>query len=306
MEKKSSVAVYAALAANMAVAVVKFVAAAVTGSSSMLSEGIHSTVDSSNEILLLIGIHKSKKPADDMHPFGHGQEIYFYSLIVSVLIFGLGGGMSVYEGIMHIKHPVVAEDTRWGYIVLALSFVFEGISLAIPLKSFFKKHPTSHFWRQLRRSKDPSFFVIIFENGAALIGLVLAFLGLFFSSQFHLPVIDGIASILIGVLLAIVAIILIIESRNLLIGESANKEKINSIYAIVNSDEDVVKLRKPLTMQLAPEEVLLALDVEFGDHLDGNQLAKAIKRLECAIQKKFPDVKQIFIEATNITDKVIE
>ncbi|MDQ6815133.1 MAG: cation diffusion facilitator family transporter, partial [Bacteroidota bacterium] len=144
MEEKSNIAIYAALAANVGIAVIKFVAGAVTGSSSMLSEGIHSTVDSSNEILLLIGIHKSKKPADEMHPFGHGQEIYFYSLIVSVLIFGLGGGMSVYEGITHIRHPVITENALWNYIVLAVSFVFEGISLVIPLRRFFKTRSTRH------------------------------------------------------------------------------------------------------------------------------------------------------------------
>lgn len=248
MEERSKIGLYGALAANIAVAVVKFIAASVTGSSAMLSEGIHSTVDSSNELLLLLGIHKSKKPADEMHPFGYGQELYFYTLIVSVLIFGLGGGMSVYEGVMHITHPVDIADPTWNYIVLGCSAVFEGISLVIPLRKFTKANGSAHFWRKLRASKDPASFVIIFENGAALAGLFIAFCGVFFSHYFHSPMLDGASSILIGLVLAFVAIILIIESRNLLIGESATKEKIKTIYDIVDADLDVIKLNSPLTM----------------------------------------------------------
>ena len=300
MEEGSKIGVYGALAANIAIAIVKFVAASITGSSSMLSEGIHSTVDSSNELLLLWGMHKSKKPPDEMHPFGHGQELYFYSLIVAVLIFSLGGGMSVYEGIAHIQQPVISGDATWNYIVLGAAFIFEGISLLIPLKKFFKNNGSDNFWHKLKESKDPSFFVIIFENGAALIGLFIAFCGVFFSNYFRLPVIDGIASVLIGLVLAFVAIILIIESRNLLIGESATKEKIKSIHEIVDADPDVVKLIKPLTMQMGPNELLLALDVEFRAPLSGDQLVKAIKRLEESIRQKMPDVKRIFIEARSL------
>ena len=210
MQERSKIGLYGALAANIAVAVVKFIAASVTGSSAMLSEGIHSTVDSSNELLLLLGIHKSKKKADEMHPFGYGQELYFYTLIVSVLIFGLGGGMSVYEGVTHIVHPVDIVDPTWNYIVLACSAIFEGISLIIPLRKFTKANGSAHFWKKLRASKDPASFVIIFENGAALAGLFIAFCGVFFSHYFHMPVLDGLSSILIGLVLAFVAIILVI------------------------------------------------------------------------------------------------
>ncbi|MGI8637565.1 MAG: cation diffusion facilitator family transporter, partial [Segetibacter sp.] len=238
MQERSKIGLYGALAANIAVAVVKFIAASVTGSSAMLSEGIHSTVDSSNELLLLWGIHKSKKPADEIHPFGYGQELYFYTLIASVLIFGLGGGMSVYEGVMHITHPVVTADPTWNYIVLGCSAVFEGISLALPYREFTKVNGSANFWHKLRASKDPAFFVIIFENGAALAGLFIAFCGVFFRPYFHFPVFDGVSSIFIGLVLAFVAIILIIESRNLLIGESATKEKIKTIYDIVDADPD--------------------------------------------------------------------
>lgn len=302
MQERSKIGLYGALAANIAVAVVKFIAASITGSSAMLSEGIHSTVDSSNELLLLWGIHKSKKPADEMHPFGYGQELYFYTLIVSVLIFGLGGGMSVYEGVMHITHPVVTADPTWNYIVLGCSAVFEGISLVLPWRKFTKANGSAHFWHNLRASKDPAFFVIIFENGAALAGLFIAFCGVFFSHYFDLPVLDGAASIFIGLVLAFVAIILIIESRNLLIGESATKEKIKTIYEIVDADPDVIKLNSPLTMQMGPDELLLALDVKFKNDLTSGDLTKAVQRLEKNIREKLPDVKKIFIEASNLAE----
>ena len=302
MQERSKIGLYGALAANIAVAVVKFIAASFTGSSAMLSEGIHSTVDSSNELLLLWGIHKSKKPADEMHPFGYGQELYFYTLIVSVLIFGLGGGMSVYEGVMHITHPVVATDPTWNYIVLGCSAVFEGISLVLPWRKFTKVNGSAHFWHKLRASKDPAFFVIIFENSAALAGLFIAFCGVFFSHYFHLPVLDGVSSILIGMVLAFVAVILIIESRNLLIGESATKEKIKVIYDIVDADHDVIKLNCPLTMQMGPDEFLLALDVKFKNDLTSGDLTKAVQRLEKNIREKLPDVKKIFIEASNLAE----
>ena len=302
MKESSKIGIYGAMAANIAIAIVKFIAASITGSSAMLSEGIHSTVDSSNEILLLWGIHKSKTPADEMHPFGHGQELYFYTLIVSVLIFGLGGGMSGYEGITHITHPVATEDATWNYVVLAFSALFEGISLWIPLKSFFKENGSANFWHKLRLSKDPAFFVVIFENGAALIGLFIAFCGVFFSAYFNLPILDGVASILIGLVLAFVAIILIIESRNLLIGESATKEKINKIYEIVDADPNVLKLNRPLTMQMGPDELLLALDVKFQQKLSSDDVTKAVQRLEKNIRKELPDVKKIFIEASNLAE----
>ncbi|MBC7655172.1 MAG: cation diffusion facilitator family transporter, partial [Oligoflexus sp.] len=243
MTSNSKISIYSALAANIGISIIKFIAAAFTGSSSMLSEGIHSAVDSGNQILLLIGIKRSKKPADENHPFGHGQEIYFWSLIVAVLIFGLGGGMSVYEGVIHIKNPEELTDSYWNYIVLAIAFVFEGTSFIIAVKGFLKIEGKGDFYRKLKQSKDPSLFVVIFEDGAALIGLVIAAIGIFLSHYFNNPVIDGFASILIGVLLAIVAVLLVIESRKLLTGESANKEQIQVIKQIVSANTNVNEVR---------------------------------------------------------------
>lgn len=305
MAGESKIVIYVALCANVGIAVIKFIAAAFTGSSSMLSEGIHSTVDSINQLLLLLGIHKSKKKPDDTHPFGYGKELYFWTLIVSVLIFGIGGGMSVYEGIVHIRHPEPLHEPTWNYIVLACAALFEGISFVISIRKFIEKRGRKNFWRNLRGSKDPTLFVIIYEDGAAILGLFVAFCGVFLTNYFQLPVIDGYASILIGLLLAIVAVILIIESRNLLIGESAYREKVVGIYEIVNDDDDVYKLRKPLTMQMGPEEVLLALDVNFKTEINSEQIMLAIQRLEKKIMTKYPDVKQIFIEAKNLRKKGI-
>ncbi len=297
MSSNSKISIYAALVANIGIAIIKFIAAIFTGSSSMLSEGIHSAVDSGNQILLLIGIKRSQKPADENHPFGHGQEIYFWSLIVGVLIFGLGGGMSVYEGVIHIKNPEELTDPFWNYIVLAIAFLFEGASFFVAIKGFLKLEGNGDFYKKLKQSKDPSLFVVIFEDGAALLGLLIAAVGVFFSHYLQNPLIDGAASILIGILLALVAVILVKESRNLLIGESANKAQIQLIKQIVGANRNVHKLRPPLTMQLSPNEILLALDIEFNNHLQGTELAETICRLEKEIKTQIPMVKQIFIEA---------
>jgi cation diffusion facilitator family transporter len=297
MTSNSKISIYAALAANIGIAVIKFIAAAFTGSSSMLSEGIHSAVDSGNQFLLLIGIKRSQRPADENHPFGHGQEIYFWSLIVGILIFGLGGGMSVYEGVLHIKDPEELTNPFWNYIVLAVAFIFEGASFVVAVKGFLKIEGKGDFYKKLKQSKDPSLFVVIFEDGAALIGLIIAALGIFLSHYLNNAIIDGFASILIGILLAIVAVLLVIESRKLLTGESADKDQIALIKKILNTDKDVHELRPPLTMQLSPTEVLLALDIEFKNNLKGTELALVICRLEKEIKTQIPMIKQIFIEA---------
>lgn len=302
MTSNSKISIYAALAANIGIAIIKFIAAVFTGSSSMISEGIHSAVDSGNQILLLIGIKRSQRPADENHPFGHGQEIYFWSLIVAVLIFGLGGGMSIYEGIIHIKNPESLTDAFWNYIVLGVAFIFEGTSFVVAVRGFIKLEGKGQFYKKLRYSKDPSLFVVIFEDGAALVGLIIAGIGVFLSHYFQNPILDGAASILIGILLAIVAIILVKESRNLLTGESANKNQIQIIKKIVNENANVNETRPPLTMQLSPNEVLLALDIEFKNHLQGTELAETICNLEKEIKSQIPMIKQIYIEARVFND----
>ena len=300
----SNKTVYGALAANIAIAILKFIAAGFTGSSAMMSEGIHSTVDSANELLLLLGIHRSRKSPDKAHPFGYGKEIYFWSLIVSVLIFGLGGGMSIYEGIKHIQNPEELTNLVWNYSVLGGAFLFEGTSFVIAVRSLNQnKGIKGGFFDRVRISKDPSLFVVIFEDGAALGGLLLAAAGVFLGSHYELPVADGLASILIGLLLAYVAVLLVIESRNLLIGESVQPYIVDHIMKLIKEDKNVDTLRRPLTMHMAPNDVLLALDVQFVHKLSSNELTETIKRLESNIRKTYPEIKRIYIEARNLSEE---
>lgn len=302
MAGQSRITIYGALIANLLIATIKFIAAGFTGSSAMLSEGIHSTVDTGNQLLLLLGISRSKIQPDRKHPFGHGKELYFWTLIVAILIFGLGGGMSVYEGISHLQHPNQLQDPFWNYMVLGAAAVFEGAALYIAVKKFNQQKGHEGFWKELRLSKDPSLFVVIYEDTAALTGIVIAFLGVYLGHLFQNPFFDGIASVLIGILLAVVAIIMVIESKNLLVGESAEPGITNSIFRLVAEDRDVVRLNRPLTMHLSPDEILLNLDVEFRQDLETPDTAAAIDRIEKAIKRSFPEVSRISIEARNLND----
>lgn len=261
MTGESKLAIYGALGANIGIAVIKFIAAGVTGSSAMVSEGIHSAVDSGNSLLLLLGISRSKRPADAGHPFGHGKEIYFWTLIVAVLVFSLGGGMSLYEGITHLQHPEPLKDPKWNYIVLIVSMFFEGASLIYAVKTFNQTKGEFSFWKEVRLSKDPALFAVIYEESAALLGLLLALAGVFLCHYFNNPVYDAAASMLIGLLLIFVAIIMVKESKGLLVGESAHADIVKGVYTLINEEPAVSTLYYPLTMHLAPEEILLAIDV---------------------------------------------
>jgi cation diffusion facilitator family transporter len=256
-------------------------------------------------LLLLLGIHRSAKPANRNHPFGHGKEIYFWSLIVSILIFGLGGGMSIYEGIKHIQHPEKLTNIVWNYAVLGGAFLFEGVSFIIAIKSLNKeKRVKGSFLKRLHISKDPSHFVVIYEDGAALAGLLVAAIGVFVGSHFNLPVADGIASIVIGLILAFVAVLLTIESRDLLLGESMQSYEVDDIIRLVKEEKNVERMRRPLTMHMAPNDVLLALDVEFDHKLSSVELSATIKRIEDALREAYPDIKRIYIEAANLTKEI--
>ena len=222
---ESKLAIYGAIAANVAIAATKFVVAGITGSSAMLSEGIHSAVDTCNGVLLLVGTWRSELPASDEHPFGHGKELYFWSLIVAVLIFGLGGGVSFYEGIQHIRHPEPMQDPTWNYVVLGLAMLFEGASFLVALRQFRAQSRGAPFWRALEQSKDPTTYTVLAEDSAALLGLVVAALGIYFSHRLDMPALDGAASVVIGLLLAGVAVLLIRESRGLLIGEGGARPR---------------------------------------------------------------------------------
>lgn len=295
------IAVYGAITANFIIAILKFTVAFITGSSVMLSEGIHSVADTGNQLLLLLGLYKSKKSADKTHPFGHGQELYFWSLIVAIILFGIGGGMSIYEGITHLRHPVELRNPFWNYIVLSIAFVVEGISWFIALRELNKtKHKGESFWSSLRRSKDPSIFVVVVEDSAALVGLVVAFLGVLIGhiNESHYP--DAIASIVIGGILAVVAVFLAYESKSLLVGETADPDITEGIKELILNHSSVERIRPPLTMHFGPNQILLNLDVQFRPDLDASSLVDIIDTLETQIREKFPIVKQIFIEVEGL------
>lgn len=295
--KEKPITIYGAIAANLLIAITKFIAAFFTGSSSMLSEGIHSLADTGNEGLLLLGVHRSDKKPDATHPFGYGQELYFWSLVVAMILFGLGGGMSLYEGITHILNPRELEDPLWNYVTLALAVVFEGISFLIALRALLRAKGHESIWQAVHWSKDPTIFVVLFEDAAALMGLALAFFGVFLSHRLNEPRLDGVASILIGLVLAAVSMVLAYESKGLLLGESADPATVKQIQQLVTADRDVRRARKPLTMHLGPEEVLVNLDVEFRPGLTSSELTATVDRLEQQIRAAAPQVTRIFIEA---------
>ncbi|MGB3495913.1 MAG: cation diffusion facilitator family transporter [Elainellaceae cyanobacterium] len=301
MADSSKVSIYAAMAANVGIAIAKFVGASIGGSSAMLAEGFHSVVDSANEVLLLYGLKRSEIGPDERHPLGHGQELYFWSLVVAVLIFSMGGGFSIYEGIHSFENPEPSSNATISYAVLAIAAVFEGAALVVSVREFNKERPENiGFIKAIRRSKDPSRFIVIFEDAAALLGLLIAFTGVFLSQYTGNAMYDGIASIIIGTLLIGVATVLVLETKGLLIGESALPEVQQSIYTIVESDEAVTKAEPPITLHLGPKDIMVALNIEFEDELTSDQIEIAVIRIESAIRETHPDVRRIFVEAASM------
>jgi cation diffusion facilitator family transporter len=293
----SKVAVYGAIAANVAIAVTKFVVAGMTGSSAMLSEGIHSAVDTFNGVLLLVGLKLSQRPATPEHPFGHGKELYFWSLIVAVLIFGLGGGLSFYEGVQQVRHPQPMQNPMWNYVVLGIAAVFEGSSFVIALRQFLKQAGNTPFWEALHRSKDPTTYTVLAEDSAALIGLVVAALGIALSQRFDKPVLDGTASLIIGLLLAGVAVALIWESRSLLIGEGIRPETARAIRSIALTQPKVRDVGRVLSMYVGPDDVLVTMDLDFDDGTAAADAGAAIAAIERQVRERYPMIKRLFIEA---------
>jgi cation diffusion facilitator family transporter len=301
----SKLSLYGGIAANVAIAISKFVAAYITGSSAMLSEGIHSLVDTGNGGLLLYGMNRSQRPADAQHPFGHGKELYFWALIVAVLIFAIGGGMSFYEGIKHIEHPEPLEDPMWNYIVLGVSIVFEGAALFLAIRALLENQASgSSFWNTLRTSRDPAVFASVLENAAAVAGLIIALLGVFFGHLLNNPSLDGAASIVIGLLLMGVAVLLVSRTKALLIGEGVNEAIIQQVQELARQTPGVTQVRPPLTMYLAPDDVMLALDVDFADELSASQIEAAVVGVQNTIRTAHPEFKRIFIEAKSLEGRI--
>ena len=293
----SKTVIYAALAGNTAIAVTKFAAAAFTGSAAMLSEAIHSVVDTGNQLLLLFGLRRAAKPADAKHPFGYGLQLYFYTFVVAVLIFGVGAVVSIWHGVERIMHPSPVEHAWVNYVVLGSGVLFEGAVWIIALRAFNKERAGRRWLLAIRSSKDPTVFTVLFEDTAALSGLGVALLGVFLSEAFHAPVIDGIASVLIGGILAVTAFFLASESQSLLTGEAASHDTRRGINRIARAEPGVVGLNQARTMHFGPNEVLVVLSLDFDDHLPAGEVEKIVTRIERKIKVAHPDVGQVFIEA---------
>lgn len=288
--------IYVALAANVAIAATKFIVGVGIASSAMISEAIHSTVDSGNELLLWVGLRRSARPPDAEHPFGYGRELYFWSLIVAILLFGLGGGMAVYEGIRHWLHPQPVQDPRWAYLVLALAAVFEAFSFRVTVREVLGGAGWRELRERLRRCKDPSVFTIFFEDLAALLGLAVAFCGVWLEHRYNDPRFDAAASIVVGILLAAVALLLVYKSRDLLIGKGAEPASVTGLRELVLNDPAIANCSIPLTMYLGPEELLVTLNVEFMPQLSADEQMQALRRVEAQIRAASPVVKRVYVE----------
>ena len=292
---KDDIVLYGALAANLGIGVAKFVAAGMTGSSSMLTEGVHSVVDSGNQVLLLYGQRKAKRPADDAHPFGYGRELYFWAFVVAFLIFAIGAGVSIFEGWRHIREPEPLTSPTVAYVVLAISFALEGSSWTIAMREFAKAKGDLGWWDAIHRSKDPAGFIVLFEDSAALAGLVIAGIGIWASHAFNQPWIDGAASIAIGVILAMVAVLLARESKGLLIGERADPAVIATIRTIVAAHPAIVSVNHVRTIHTAPESIFAAISADFDDTLTMGDGETMIEAMETELRAAVPTLSSIYI-----------
>ncbi|AXS40552.1 cation diffusion facilitator family transporter [Breoghania sp. L-A4] len=299
MATGSKKVIYAALAGNALISVTKFAAATYTGSSAMMSEGIHSLVDTGNQGLLLYGMKKASRPADDKHPFGYGVELYFWAFVVAILIFAVGAGVSLYEGIQKIVEPHPVTNPIVNYVVLGLAMIFESVAWFIALREFTSIKGKRSYMQAVQQSKDPALFTVLFEDSAALLGLVAAFIGLAAAQILGLPWLDGAASVVIGIILGGTAIFLAYETKGLLLGESASPELVANIRALVAETPNVDALNELRTMHMGPDDVLLAVSLDFKNDISVGQVEDAIYKLEQTIKARFPMVRRLFIEVQN-------
>jgi cation diffusion facilitator family transporter len=292
-------AVIAAIVGNLAIAVSKFAAAAMSGSAAMLSEAIHSLVDTGNGALMLVGLRRSKKPADADHPFGFSHELYFWTLMVGVLIFGLGGGMSIFTGIAHIRSDKGIEAIGWNYAVLAIAVVFEGISWGFGWHAFKGEMRGRGIFETISDTKDPTTFSVLLEDTAALLGLVVAFLGIFLGDHLGIPWLDGAASIVIGTLLCIVAAIMVNESRALIVGEGVSKATLEGIRKLACADPAVESVRSMRTLYFGPEDVMLVMELRMRDDTEVGEVRQATGRVKRAIKEKYPKIRRVYFDITD-------
>lgn len=284
---------YAALAANLAIMITKFIAAAASGSAALFSEGIHSAVDTGDSALLLLGLALSQRQASREHPYGQGLQVYFWTLVVAMSIFGAGGGVSIYEGIRHVAEPHPIEAIGWSYGVLGAALLFEGTSWLISLRNFRKVRGQASVWEGIKRSKDPTTFVIVLEDSAALLGILVAATGMTLARFAGIPAADGAASIVIGLLLVAVAIVLGRETWSLLLGEAATPELVRSIRDLARAQPGIVDAHLPRTMHFGPDAVHVDLDVEVDGELRAAQLVDAVNQLEAKVRERYPVVHRV-------------
>lgn len=299
---RQNLVLFGALAANLGIAIAKFVAAGITGSSSMLSEAIHSVVDSLNQVLLLYGKHRSKRPPDRAHPFGYGRELYFWAFVVALLIFAVGAGLSFYEGYIHFTNPEPLTDPTINYIVIGVAFLFEGTSWSVAMREFVKAKGEGRFWNAIRDSKDPSVFIVVFEDSAALAGLIVAAIGIGLSHYLDSPRLDGAASMVIGLILASVAAILAREAKGLLIGESADLAVIDRLYQIIEAKDWVTSVNHVRTIHTAPNRIFAAISADIEDELTMGEAEQLIEGLEVELKSEMPDISSIYIRPERSED----
>ena len=289
-------AVIAAMLGNVLIAAAKFVAAAVTGSSAMLSEGIHSVVDTGNQALLLVGDRRSRKAPDERHPFGYGRELYFWSLVVAIVLFGVGGGLSMYEGFAAVRRGGEARDPLWSYVVLGVAFVSESASLSVAWREFRRLQGTRTIWQAFTDSKDPRIFVPLAEDCAALLGIAVAFAGIWLSRRLAVPALDGVSSMVIGLILGAVALLLAGETRGLLVGERADQRILRRVRDAAGDDPDVLEISHALTVHMGPDEIVLNLGVYFRPDQSIQQVAAAAERLKARIRAVDGRISRVFVE----------
>ena len=294
--ESNKIVVYAALFGNLAIALVKFVAAYITNSSAMLSEAIHSVVDTLNEILLLYGMKKAEQRPDAHHPFGYGRELYFWAFIVALMVFALGAIVSIYQGILHIIHPEEMQDPMINYIVLGIAILCEGFSWTVALRTFRKMKGKMGYFEAFRRSKDPTTFTVLFEDTAALVGLFIALIGIFLAHQLNIPELDGAASILIGVVLAVSAWLLARETKGLLRGETADPRLRENVLNIAQQDAAVYSANGVLTEQMGAHQVIASLSLEFKDDLTSDEIEACVNRIEAQIKQLHPEIITLFVK----------
>ena len=293
---KSRIFLYISLLADILIAVSKFIGAAFTGSSSMTAEAVHSVIDAVSQLLLIWGVKSSKRPADAARPFGYGRELYYWSLIVSLVIFILGGCISIYQGILRIQHPRFDGEPMWNYIILGIAFIFNFISMLSALKAFNTQRKSMSFWRALIKTKDPSTIIVLLGDIGDLIGLVIAFFGIFLGRLLHNPTLDGYASMAIGLLLLVISGFLIRESKSLLLGEAISNKTKRGLVKLAETDKAINKIKKISSIYRSPEDAMVMLDAQFDEALNMTELRDAIKRITHQIQKVFPQIKQVVIE----------